>query len=108
MVTWKQFSQNVLGVGASQQYAAPTGTFASIQAVSLWNPTAAAVTAAFFIAPIAGSATDATTVESITVPAGKSLPVPNLVNHKLKPGMTIWALGLGLTCTISGTESVPT
>lgn len=107
MITWKQFSQNVLGNTPAQQYLTPSSTFSVIHAVSLWNPTAAPVTVAFYIVPVNGAETDATTVESITVSAGKSLPVPNLINHKLVAGMSIWAVGAGVTCTISGAEEVP-
>jgi hypothetical protein len=64
------------------------------------------VTVKFYIVPVSGSETDATTVESIVAPAGQSIQVPNLINHKLVPGMMLWATGLGVTCTVSGAESV--
>jgi hypothetical protein len=107
MITWKQFSQAVLTGSAVQQYVAPTGTQSTIQAVSLWNPGASPVSVKFYIVPVAGAETDATTVDTVTVPAGQSAPAPNMVNHKLSAGMMIWALGNGVTCTISGAENVP-
>ena len=106
MITWKQFSQSVLTGSPTLLYTAPTSTYASIHAVSLWNPSGSPVTVKFYIVPSGGSETDATTVESITVPAGQPMPVPNLINHKLAPQMAIWAVGAGVTCTVSGAESV--
>jgi hypothetical protein len=107
MITWKQLSQNVLSGSASQQYIAPGSTYATIHAVSLWNPGASPVVVKFYIVPTGGSETDGTTLELITVPSGQSVSVPNMVNHKLIPGMSIWAFGNGVTCTISGAENVP-
>jgi hypothetical protein len=107
MITWKQLAQTVLSGSASSLYVAQQSTYASIHAVSLWNPTGAPVAVKFYIVPSGGSQADATTVESATVPAGQSAPVPNLINHKIPPGMSIWAVGSGVTCTISGVENVP-
>lgn len=106
MITWKQLAQSVLGASAGLLYTAPTSTYATIQAANLWNPTGSPVAVKFYIVPVGGSETDATTVESITVPAGQSIQVPNLINHKITPQMMLWASGLGVTCTVSGAESV--
>jgi hypothetical protein len=108
MITWKQLSQSVLSGAATQLYAAPAATYATVHAISLWNPTGSAVQVKFYIVPSGGAAADATTVKLATVMAGSDGTVPDLVNHKLQPGMSLWAVGNSVTCTISGAENVPT
>ncbi len=106
MITWKQLCQAVLTGTAAIVYTAPVGTSTAIHQASVWNPTSGVVALKIYIAPAAGSAADATTVWNVNVPATTSVPIPQIIGHKLQAGMEIFASGNGLTLTISGAESV--
>jgi hypothetical protein len=106
MITWKQFCQSVLTGTPAAVYTAPAGTAAAIHQVSIWNPTAGVVAVKFYTVPAAGSATDATTVWNVNVPAGASAQVPQMIGHKLQAGQQLYAAGAGVTLTVSGAENV--
>lgn len=88
-------------------YTTPALSSAVIHAVSINNPTGAAVTFDIYKVPT-GSAADATTkIDSRVIPALSVLPANNAINHKLETGTQIYASGAGLTLNISGVEYIP-
>jgi len=106
-ITWKTLGQAVLTGSISTVYTGPdTVTRTSVSAAQLWNPTGAPVTANVYMVPVAGSATDATQVDRVIVPATSAKTIFGLINQKIEPGATIRASGNGVTITISGAESV--
>lgn len=108
-ISWKEMvSGAVLASSASITYTAPSGTSASIQAVSVYNPSALPVTFVLFRVPLNGDATDANRICSRVVPAGSVIQGHEAINHKLEPGTRIMASGLGLSLNISGVEYVQT
>lgn len=104
-ITWKQLGQAVLTGTPATIYQPSANVAATITAASAWNPTGANITVDVYIAPNAGSATDATHVGRVVVPAGKSSPVYDLINHKLYAQEILFASGNGATITVSGAES---
>lgn len=106
MITWKQLCQAVLTGTAAIAYTAPTATATAIHQATAWNPTTSVVTLKLYIAPAAVSATDATAVWSINIPAASSVQIPQIIGHKLQAGMQLFASGAGATLTISGAENV--
>ncbi|MDW9228631.1 hypothetical protein C7S15_3228 [Burkholderia cepacia] len=56
--------------------------------------------------PAAGTAADATTVWSTNVPAGAPSQIPQVIGHKLQAGQQLYAVGAGVTLTVSGAENV--
>lgn len=105
-VTWKQLAQAVLTGTPANIYQPPVSTSATITAASAWNPTGSPITVDCYITPNAGSATDATHVGRVVVPATKTIPVYDLINHKLSAQQILFASGNGATITVSGAESV--
>lgn len=106
MITWKQLCQSVLSGTPTVAYTAPIATAAAVHQATAWNPTAGVVVLKVYIAPAAGTATDATTVWTVNVPAGQSVQVPQLIGHKLQSGQQMFASGAGVTFTASGAENV--
>lgn len=107
MITWKQLCQTVLTGTAASVYTAPAGTAAAIHQATAFNPTAGVVTVKVYAVQVAGSATDATTVDTVNVPAGQSVQLSRLLAHKVQTGMQLFASGNGVTLTVSGAENVP-
>lgn len=106
MITWKQLCQSVLTGTAAAVYTAPAGTTTAIHQVTAWNPGASVVQLKLYIVPAAGAAADATTVWSTNVPAGAPAQIPQVIGHKLQAGQQLYAVGTGLTLTVSGAENV--
>jgi hypothetical protein len=106
MITWKQLCQAVLTGTPAAVYTAQAGTSAAIHQASAWNPTAGVLAVKVYIVPAAGSATDATTVDTVNVPAGQSVQLSRLLAHKLQAGQQLFASGNGVTLTVSGAENV--
>ena len=105
-ITWKVLGQQVLGAAAAAVYTAPTATSASVTAAQAWNPGAAAVVVDVFLAPPLGTAADATHIERVSVPAASAATLYGVINQKIIPGAAIYAIGAGVTMTVSGAESV--
>lgn len=105
-INWKQLAQAVLTGTPVNIYQPPVSTSATITAVTAWNPTGSPVTVDCYIAPNSGSATDATHVGRVVVPATKTSAVYDLINHKLYNQEMLFASGNGCTITVSGAESV--
>lgn len=103
--TYKELGSAVLTASAAKVYEAPALTQAAIHSASLWNPGATPVVVDAFLVPAAGAASDATHVGRIQVPALSSTPFYDLINMKLSPGASIFALGLGVTMTLTGIEN---
>ncbi|WP_186197990.1 hypothetical protein [Burkholderia gladioli] len=100
-----QFCQAVLGAAAAPVYGPmPGNTAGAIHAASAWNPTGAsgAVAVDVYMVPSGGLAADATHVDRVTVAPGTSETLMNLINQKIPAGASIYALGSGVTLTISG------
>jgi hypothetical protein len=106
MITWKQLCQTVLTASATSVYTADAATAAAIHQASAFNSTGSVAAVKVYIVPVSGAAADATTVTTVNVPAGLSRPLPDLIGHKLQAGMQIFAVGDGVTLTISGAENV--
>lgn len=92
---------------AVSYYTAPSLTSGSIQAATAYNPTGSPVTILVYKVPSAGAAGSPNLVCSRAVPAGATVMLNELINHKLAPGSGIYASGLALTMNISGVEYVP-
>lgn len=103
--TYKELGAAVLTASAAAVYTAPALVQAAIHTASLWNPGASPVVVDAFLVPAAGTATDATHVGRIQVSAGQSTPFYDLINMKVGPGAAIYALGLGVTLTLTGVEN---
>lgn len=88
------------------QYTAPVGTSATIQAVSVYNPTALPVTFVLYRVRADRPVEDAARICSRSVPAGTLIQGHEAINHKLEPGSRIMAVGLGLMLNVSGVEYV--
>ena len=58
----------------------------------------------FLFVPNAGTADDKTHVHG-TVPAGKSIPIPDILNLKVANPTALFADGNGVTLTITGAEA---
>lgn len=106
MITWKVLGQQVMTGAAAAVYMAPAATSASVTAAQAWNPGASAVVVDVFLVPPSGTAADATHIERVSVPAASAATLYGVINQKLIPGAAIYALGSGVTMTVSGAESV--
>lgn len=95
-----------LTASETTQYTAPAGTSASIQAVSVYNPTAAPVNFAMFRVPASSVAGDANRICSRIVAPGQLIQGHEAINHKLESGTRIMASGPGLMLNVSGVEYV--
>jgi hypothetical protein len=104
-VNWKTLYQGVLTGTAAAVYSPGAALQSAIHAANAWNPTAAAVTLNLYIVPNGGTAADTTRVVQVSVPAGKYLPIADIVNHKVANPSALYADGVGLTLTISGAEA---
>lgn len=98
--------QQVLTGAAALVYSPAGATAATITAASVWNPTAAPVTVDVFLVPAGGSAIDGTHIDRQVIPATSASTMYNTINQKVAPGASIYALGLGVTLTLGGAESV--
>lgn len=108
MINWKELVYGaVLDTGATTYYTAPDSTYATIQAVSVYNPTAAPVTFAMFRVRSGGVAEDANRICSRIIAPGAVLQAHEAINHKLEPLSRLMAQGLGLTMNVSGVEYIP-
>lgn len=106
-ITWKTLGQTVMTGSVATIYSGPDAvTRTSVSAAQLWNPTGAPVTCNVYLVPSGGSATDATQVDRVIVPAASARTVFGLINQKVNPGASIRASGNGVTITVSGSESV--
>lgn len=103
--TFKELGSSVLTATAAAVYAPAALVQGAIHTASLWNPTGAPVIVDAFLVPPGGSATDATHVGRIQVSAGASQPFYDLINLKLGPLYSLFALGLGVTMTLTGVEN---
>jgi len=108
MITWKELVKGVPLTGAAASvYTAPALTYATIQAASVNNSTAAAIAVNVYLVPSGEAQGNGYRIASRSVPAGGVLSLSELVNHKLEPGAQLYADGDGLSLTISGSENVP-
>ncbi|WP_439684865.1 hypothetical protein MNJPNG_04985 [Cupriavidus oxalaticus] len=92
-----------LSGSAASVYTALALTSATISAVSVNNPTGAPVTFELYLG---SAATNNTKIVTKSIPAGKSVPVSEVVGHKIEAGMQLFALGAGMFLNISGSEYV--
>lgn len=91
---------------ASSYYTAPGATQAAIHACTVRNPTGAPVTVSIYRGN-AGVPSAANIIGERVIPAGSTVTVHEVINHKLAPGSQIYALGLACTLNISGVEYIP-
>lgn len=89
------------------QYTVPAGSSASIQAVSVYNPTAAPVTFTMYRVPLNGVVADSYKICQRTVAPGTLIQGHEAINHKLESGGILMAMGDGLMLNVSGVEYVP-
>lgn len=88
---------------AASLYTAPALTSATLTAGSVYNPTGAPVTLNVYIGSAAGNSTKIVTK---SISSAKTMPLSDLIGHKLEPGMQIFADGNGMFLNISGSEYV--
>ncbi|MBY4725188.1 MULTISPECIES: hypothetical protein [Burkholderia] len=103
-VNWKTLSQSVLGAAAAV-YTPNAGKQGAVHSANAWNPTAAPVVVNVYLVPSGGAAGDTTRVHQVSVPAGKSLPLTDILNLKIVAPTALYADGVGVTLTITGAEA---
>lgn len=103
--TYKELGSAVLTATAAAVYTPGALVQGGIHTASLWNPGGSPAVVDAFLVPAGGSATDATHVGRIQVSAGQSTPFYDLINMKIPPLASIFALGLGVTLTLTGVEN---
>lgn len=104
-VNWKTLSQSVLGGTAAAIYIPAVQKQGVIHTANAWNPTGAAVTLNVYLVPNAGLANDSTRVHQVSVPAGKSIQVPEIIGLKIANPSEIFADANGVTLTLTGAEA---
>jgi len=104
-VNWKTLAQPVLTGAAASIYAPAAGKQGAVHSANAWNPTGAPVVVNVYLVPNAGAAGDTTRVHQVSVPAGKSIPIPEIVNLKVVNPTSLFADGNGVTLTITGAEA---
>lgn len=92
-----------LTASAASVYTAPALTSATISAASVNNPTGGALSFELYLG---ATASTATRIATKPVPAGKAIPVSEVIGHKVEAGMQLFASGNGLFLNISGSEYV--
>jgi hypothetical protein len=107
-ITYKELisAQTLTATGVSY-YVAPAETQAAIHAVSVYNPTGAAVTVNLYRVPVGGASGPTNRIASRLVGAGATVSLPDAINHKLAPGSQLFADGLGCNLNASGVEFLP-
>lgn len=107
-IKWREMvSGAVLEAIPSEKYAAPALTSASIQAVSVYNPTATAVVLDLYRAPEGMVADNTTKICSRSVAPGAVVQAHEAINHKFEAGSRLLASGTGLILNVSGVEYLP-
>lgn len=104
-VNWKTLTQSVLAGAAASVYAPAAGKQGAVHSANAWNPTAAPVVVNIYLVPNAGAAGDTTRVHQVSVPAGKSLPLTEILNLKIVNPAALFADGNGVTLTVTGAEA---
>jgi hypothetical protein len=104
-IAWKPLTQSVLAGAPAAKYTPAAAKQASIQSANAWNPTVVAVTLNVYLVPTGSAADDTTRVHQVSVPAGKSIQVLELLNLKIVTGWSLFADGVGVTLTITGAEA---
>lgn len=97
----------VLTAVATVYYTAPASTQAAIHQATASNPTGAAVVVNLYKVPSAGTPAVANRIGSRIVPAGGTVTLFDAINHKIEPGTSLAADGLGCGISVSGVEFVP-
>lgn len=100
-------SAQALTATGTSYYTAPAETQAAIHAVTISNPTGAAVTVNLYRVGIGGSSSAINRIASRLLAAGATASLPDAINHKLAPGSQLFADGLGCGLNISGVEYLP-
>ncbi|MFM0638080.1 hypothetical protein PQQ63_15365 [Paraburkholderia metrosideri] len=103
-VNWKLLAQAVLTGSAAAFYSPAAAKQGAIHTASAWNPTGAAVTLNVYLVPSAGTADDTTRVSQVSIPAGKSVPITDIINMKVANPAELFADALGVTLTLTGVE----
>lgn len=108
MITYKELiaAQTLTAIPASY-YKAPAATQVSIQACTLNNPTGAPVTVNVYRTPGPVVVSSIYLIGSRVVPAGATVSLHEVINHKLAPDSEIYATGLGCAINMSGIEYIP-
>lgn len=107
-ITYREMIRAQLLTGSAvAYYTTPTGTAASIQAVTVNNPTAGAVVVNLYKVPSGSAADGSTKIATRTVPAGTTVTLFDALNHKLQATTQLYADGNGLGLTVSGIEYIP-
>lgn len=102
---WKELAQAVLTGSAAALYTPAAAKQGAVHTANAWNPTATAVTLNLYLVPSAGSAGDTTRVAQVSVPAGKSMPITDIINLKVANPAVLWADANGVTLTLTGVEA---
>ncbi|VWD60969.1 hypothetical protein BLA18628_07210 [Burkholderia aenigmatica] len=104
-VNWKTLYQGVLTGTAAAAYSPGAALQGAAHSVNLWNPTASAVTVNFYLVPSGGTAADSTRIHRVSVAAGASMMVPEVINTKIANPSALYADGAGVTLTVTGAEA---
>lgn len=104
-VNWKTLAQGVLTGAAAVFYTPAAAKQGAVHTANAWNPTAAAVTLNVYLVPSGGTANDTTRVSQVSIPAGKSLAITDIINLKVVNPAVLWADAAGVTLTLTGAEA---
>lgn len=104
-VQWKTLAQAVLTGTAAAFYSPAAAKQGAVHTANAWNPTGAAVILNVYLVPSGGTANDTTRVAQISIPAGKSLPITDIINLKVANPAVLWADANGVTFTLTGAEA---
>lgn len=104
-VNWKLLSQSVLAGAAAAIYTPAAGKQDAVHTANAWNPTAAPITLNIYLVPAGGAAGDTTRVSQVSVLAGKTMVISDIINLKVVAPAVLFADGVGLTLTLTGAEA---
>lgn len=107
-ITWREMVNGAAMTGSAvSYYVTPTLNTATIQAATVYNPTAGALTVNFYKVPVSRSADATTLICTRSVPSGATVALNETINHKLQAGTQLFATGNGMTLFVSGVEYIP-
>lgn len=105
MIKHKELCPAALLTGSAVSlYSTPAATNTQIRQANVLNTTASPVTVKVHIVPSAGSATTDNQFINYSVPAGSSYQCPELIGKIMPTGSSIYALGAGVSFSVSGAE----
>jgi hypothetical protein len=104
-VIWKTLSQNVLTDAPAAQYTPALAKQGAVHTANASNPTGEAVLLNVYLVPASSDADDSTRVHRVSVPAGQTVPVLEILSMKIVAGWALFADGDGVALTLTGAEA---